>query len=323
MLKSVLKTAAKLLLAAVLITWLIRSGKLDFRQLERLVDDTTLLLATLSYYIICSAIFSTWRWKTLLQAGGFKISWARAIQLQLTGLFFNSIMPGAVGGDIIKIAYVIRDNPGKSKTQVMMTALLDRIVGLSGLFLVSWVMICFNRQTVLAIKGVWPLITLLGSVSLGFILFFTAALYHYRGHDPFVRILNLNIPGFAAIAKLYAALRAYRHTRSAVVVTVLLSIAIQGISMLTFYLMTTKIVGFMPEFGKIAVIYPVGILTTAIPLTPSGLGVGHIAFTKLFEMVGLEHGASVFNMFVFSQLFLNMLGVIPYLSLRKLKTEEI
>jgi uncharacterized membrane protein YbhN (UPF0104 family) len=86
--------------------------------------------------------------------------------------------------------------------------------------------------------------------------------------------------------------------------------------------MTCKILGMAPAFGKIAVIYPVGVLTTAIPITPSGLGVGHVAFTKLFEMVGLQHGASVFNMFVFSQLILNMLGVIPYLSLRKLQPKE-
>jgi hypothetical protein len=58
-------------------------------------------------------------------------------------------------------------------------------------------------------------------------------------------------------------------------------------------------------------------MTTALPLAPGGLGVGHVAFDKLFAMVGLQGGANVFNVMVLTQLALNLLGVFPYLLYRR------
>ena len=37
----------------------------------------------------------------------------------------------------------------------------------------------------------------------------------------------------------------------------------------------------------------------------------------LFSMIGLSQGASIFNVFLLSQMALNMLGAIPYISLKK------
>jgi hypothetical protein len=57
-------------------------------------------------------------------------------------------------------------------------------------------------------------------------------------------------------------------------------------------------------------------MTTALPLAPGGLGLGHVAFERLFTMVGLTGGANIFNVMVLGQLSLNLLGVIPYLLYR-------
>lgn len=318
MLKTTVLTIGKLAIAAFLIRWLINSGQLDFAQLKLFQEDPWLLFATLFYFIVCIAILGTWRWKTLLHGAGYIITWKRAITLQLTGLFFSSVMPGAVGGDIIKVAYVIRDNPLKSKAQAMMTALLDRIVGLAGLFLICWTMIILNVNTVKGFTGFWPLLLLISGLSVGFILFFTAALYHYQGNDPFLAVFKWNIPGIHFIEKLYNALRVYRYARGSIAMSLVISLVTQGFCLLLFYYISCKVMGFCPAFGKIAVIFPIGITTTAIPITPAGLGVGHVAFDQLFHMVGLDHGANAFNLLALSQLFLNLTGVIPYLSLKKI-----
>jgi uncharacterized membrane protein YbhN (UPF0104 family) len=67
------------------------------------------------------------------------------------------------------------------------------------------------------------------------------------------------------------------------------------------------------DAALLAPIFPFGTLATAIPLAPGGLGVGHAVFDKLFHLVGLPGGANVFNIYVLSQLVLNLLGFIPYL----------
>ncbi len=320
-LKSTFLTLLKLALAIILLAWLIRSGQLDLSQLSKFTDNSQLALVTLTYFLVGPVFLGTWRWKTLLEAVGFELHWKRALQLQWTGFFFNTVMPGAVGGDVIKTAYVIRDNPDKSKALSMMTVVLDRIIGLCGLFLVGWFFMMINFQEIMAQTKLWPIIVTMSGISLGFVIFFTAALYHYRGQDPFLGILARPIAGFSLIEKLYSALRTYRYARTAIVRALLYSLLIQVSSLLLFYFITCIVLATTPppSFGQIATIFPIGILTTAVPLTPGGLGVGHVAFDRLFVMIGLHHGANVFNLFLLSQLFLNLTGIFPYLALKRMK----
>ncbi len=323
MLKSILITIGKLLVAAALLIWLHKKGQLDFAQLRLFQEDMWLVSATVFYFVFGLVFLGTWRWKTLLKGAGYVLSWPRAMTLQMTGFFFNSVMPGAVGGDIIKIAYVIRDNPGRSKAQVMMTALLDRIVGLAGLFFVCWTMFLFNLSTIRELSVFPSLLALISGVSLGFIVFFFAALYHYKNQDPFLKILELKVPGFSFALKLYNSLRVYRYARKDIFLSMALSICIQFISLVLFYIIATKVSSLPPSFAKIAVIYPIGVTTTAIPITPAGLGVGHVAFDQLFQLVGLDHGANAFNLFALSQLCLNLFGILPYLTLKKIPMQDI
>ena len=44
---------------------------------------------------------------------------------------------------------------------------------------------------------------------------------------------------------------------------------------------------------------------------------GHVAFDRLFALVGLTGGANVFNVFLISQGAPALLGVIPYLAMRR------
>ena len=46
-------------------------------------------------------------------------------------------MPGAVGGDLVKAGYVIKENKDKSKSAVFMTIFLDRLIGMSGIFFIG------------------------------------------------------------------------------------------------------------------------------------------------------------------------------------------
>jgi hypothetical protein len=54
-------------------------------------------------------------------------------------------------------------------------------------------------------------------------------------------------------------------------------------------------------------------MATAIPISPGGLGVGHVLFANLFNLVGIDNGASLFNLFFLIAFLHNFSGVIPYL----------
>ncbi len=55
--------------------------------------------------------------------------------LGFIGNVFNLVIPGAVGGDFIKAAYLVRMNI--NRTQAVASMVIDRIVGLLGLFVLA------------------------------------------------------------------------------------------------------------------------------------------------------------------------------------------
>ena len=51
------------------------------------------------------------------------------------GMVFNLVIPGAVGGDLIKAAYLVRMRI--RKTQAIASMVIDRILGCSALFVLA------------------------------------------------------------------------------------------------------------------------------------------------------------------------------------------
>jgi hypothetical protein len=70
-------------------------------------------------------------------------------------------------------------------------------------------------------------------------------------------------------------------------------------------------------YSAVATVFPLGLLTMMLPISPSGLGVGHVAFKRLFEAIGLAGGATVFNVYLLGQITPCLLGVFWFLSLRR------
>ena len=99
----------KVILAAGIIIWLIRSGLLDLSQLMNLLKGE-FLIAGLSVCFI-GIFINNYRWYLLLRSQGFSTTVPQTLALTFIGLFFNLAMPGGVGGDLIKGYYVVQDNP--------------------------------------------------------------------------------------------------------------------------------------------------------------------------------------------------------------------
>jgi hypothetical protein len=66
-----------------------------------------------------------------------------------------------------------------------------------------------------------------------------------------------------------------------------------------------------------AAVYPLGMFTLLVPISYSGFGVGHVAFDRLFLLLGTGGGATVFNVYLIGQTAPCLLGVVPYLTLRR------
>jgi uncharacterized membrane protein YbhN (UPF0104 family) len=87
-------------------------------------------------------LFCSLRWHILLAAQGIRLGLRRATELNLVGVFFSMLLPGATSGDFLKAWYVARDTPGR-RAESATTVFLDRVVGLLGLILLAGVVLAW------------------------------------------------------------------------------------------------------------------------------------------------------------------------------------
>ncbi len=309
----------KFAVVAVLLGWMISSGKLSLSQLMVVLRRPDAIVASIGVWLVGPVFLGTARWWLLMRGVGLTCDYSRALRLQLVGFFFNTAMPGAVGGDIVKAVYIVRDQSGPTgKTPAMLSVILDRIVGLIGLFAMGVVAAAMSLPQLNANPVTADLIKGLGFVVACSLIFLGVVFVPYKdGKDPVARILSLKIPLFGVLSGIYTALRSYRNRPGVIFATIGISILIQ-LLFLWFMGFIGRILYGVDQFdvALLAPVFPFGILVTAIPLAPGGLGVGHAAFEKLFALVGLPGGANVFNVYVLSQLMLNLTGIFPYLSMK-------
>ena len=116
--------------------------------------------------------------------------------------------------------------------------------------------------------------------------------------------------------KIYESLKVYtRHAKA-----ILLSFAISLVSqffMIFSFIFLEKASGLeKTSLLNTTLTSSMGILSTAIPVAPSGIGTGHTAFAYLYQLNGFSHGADLFTVFLILITMNNLLGGIVYLFLK-------
>ena len=123
----------KIALAAAILVYLVRTDRLNFSTFHG-PQVSPLWIAVSVLVTLPSLAIVSWRFWIILGALGLPASFGRALQWTMVGEFFNVAMPGATGGDVIKAVYLARAyGPGRRSVAVL-GVLLDRVVGLFGLF---------------------------------------------------------------------------------------------------------------------------------------------------------------------------------------------
>ena len=64
------------------------------------------------------------RWWLLLRASNLPQTLIRAFRLTFIGCFFNNVVPGQTGGDLVRAYYIARENKGR-KTDSILTVIVD------------------------------------------------------------------------------------------------------------------------------------------------------------------------------------------------------
>src|SRR5208337_4603750 len=92
----------------------------------------------------CSLIITYLRWYLLVRVIEPRFTLRSTMLLGFIGYVFNLVIPGAVGGDLIKAAYLVRMHI--KRTQAIASMVIDRILGLLALFILAAIAGAFAWQ---------------------------------------------------------------------------------------------------------------------------------------------------------------------------------
>ncbi len=225
---------------------------------------------------ICSGV----RWQLLLRVQGIVLSWGRVFMLLLIGVFFNFIIPGGTGGDVVKIFYLLKETPGQ-RSRALLSVLVDRLIGLFALIAMAGVLIATQWHWLLsspdAAKYIWTALTILGAILAGLGVSFLLTGFGL------IHKLPARLPGRDRLAELALAYnlygRAWRPSLAAIVLSVGAHLGYFGM----FYCAAAAFraaVESIPTFGQLCAIMPIIATITSLPISVGGLGVRE----KLFQI---------------------------------------
>jgi uncharacterized membrane protein YbhN (UPF0104 family) len=113
----------------LLVYLLIDQGWAEIGKAIRQIDGWRFAMALLLVGISRLAVAG--RWQVLVQSAGTGLTTAQSIQITFAGLFAANFLPTTIGGDVVRLAWVIR--LGCDRAVSLASLVADRLVGLAGM----------------------------------------------------------------------------------------------------------------------------------------------------------------------------------------------
>jgi uncharacterized protein (TIRG00374 family) len=259
---------------------------------EILQAQKPFLLLSLLIYGGASVSLPVYRWMLLLKVQGIKPQGWELIRLTMIGGFFNMVLPGAVSGDLIKMIFVAKQTTQEKRAEAILTVILDRILGLLGLFIIAAIMVLFYLPFLLDLKHAYRpiqvaaltvcLVSICGISGL-VIIWFRQTLKRYLGIDQIVKFLKRKLPksivsifirlmNAPVLIRLMNAFDLYRRNLDVIAIGIVLSILIHLCLAVILFLVGVSIGENGLRVSDYFLSTQVGSAIAIIPLTPGGIG---------------------------------------------------
>jgi glycosyltransferase 2 family protein len=303
--KALLMMLLKFGIATAIISWMIHKNMLDLSSLA-VIADARIFVLMFSLPLIV-VVLNNIRWTVLLKAKHLPHSQRRTLPLTFISLFFSFLIPGGVGGDVMKAYYVIKDHP-EQRTLAASTILMDRIIGLSTMVGLAAVMVLFTLITTDTLGEITLFAWVVLGLFIGIVTFFVVSFSGYiKNHEWIQRMLRV-LPH--ALYHLYEVIHDYRHNGRALVLAFLLSVL--SVFIIVVFVYCFALLSNAPEvpFVVYIIFVPLGMLASIVPLTPSGIGVIQAMSYFLYKSItGIDSQVGP-NAFTAYQVLLLLLGLV-------------
>jgi uncharacterized membrane protein YbhN (UPF0104 family) len=121
------------LISLGLLSWLL--WKQDWNAILTAIKDLPVWIFLASFgLLLLRHAWNTTRWFILIRAQNIPIQFRRALKLVFAGLFVSNFLPSMVGGDVVRIAGIIRES--ENRIAGAASVIVDRVVGVVGMLFV-------------------------------------------------------------------------------------------------------------------------------------------------------------------------------------------
>lgn len=280
----------------------------EFAQIIREAEVQWVVLAVFTYGGI--VLVSIVRWHILLEVAGAAVGWGRTAQLIFSGLFFNSVLPGVMGGDVMRAYWAARDAP-QARAAAVVSILLERVLGLAATVLVGAVLIVprwseLNDHPVTH-AGATAFLIVAGALAVILCVLATPVASRWLGGH--------HVSGWrkAAGEGARACHICLTHPIGAgvgLVLSVMSQLLLVGL-----FFSVSRAVHLEANFWQLASVLPMVVMVTVLPITWNGLGLREAAFATFLGVFGVATAQSVaISLGGFAViLFWNLLGGSVYL----------
>ncbi len=288
MIKKILPLLLRIGTSIILLFFLFKFQHVDTQEVLKSIknaDKGLLLLALVIYfsaYILC-----LFRWDMLLKGAKIHLSLKRVIISFSGGVFFNALLPSSIGGDLVRSIDLATHT--KKPREVVATVLLDRLSGYVGLVIVALLSLLFGWKLIHHKSVLLSIAIITGVLIAVLLVLFNRFLYSKINqllHSPRAGKIR------ETIKNLHQEIHIFRHHKKIIVINLILSVLIQVIGPLTFYI-TALSLGIKINIIYFFIYLPIIGAITLLPISIGGLGLRENITKIFFVQAGVVDNAAV------------------------------
>ncbi len=323
--KKIFWFVVRILFAAAIITWLVRSNMDGIREgFSNIGQYWYWLIPALLLYIFHMLVCS-WRWKVLAGVINIKLTLWEAIALTMKGYFFSLVLPGgAIGGDLAKIGFMTSRSAKGTKVEGAFSILMDRITGMAALFGIAIVVILFSLPQLMKIEmpdtgveftdtvRIIFILLLLGLCMAGIVAMF--AIFNHRTLEKIkpLRLIKdwMDKKSDGAVTRMCDATDIYAHSWKVVFWLSVVGIIFIHLNLVVVVICLMEAIG-IESYSLLGVTAAVIISNIAglIPFTPGGVGLRDVTMKELLVAAGVGmSSATVPILFTSMMIICNLLA---------------
>ena len=229
------------------------------------------------------------RWGIFLRVLGIRLSPWDVLRLSFVGLLFNHFLVGVVGGDAVKVVWLVAK--GQPRTAALLSVIMDRTSGFGALILCSLIFMLSFFDWLMRSPVVAGLMQ-----AVFFYLFALTALIVFSfvmSAKGLTGRLPLSFPGRKVIIEFTEAYFQFVSSWRQTLLASLLSVAMLLAYFLTFYF-SAKAFGLEVPLGEFFAFMPAVDIISALPISLGGFGIREQLFaTLLGELWGAPAAQAV------------------------------